>query len=248
MQFSASLTKENDVPGNPTIVLVHGAFGDASHWRHVIPRLHDKGYRVFAAQNPLTSLSDDVDRTSKTAAAQDGPVLLVGHAYGGAVITGAGLLPNVVGLIYLAGPALDEGESLKSLLGKWAPPPGFANVRQDEYGFQTIEPDKFHDTFCQDLQDETESLVWALSQRPTAARCFEEPSAKPAWRFKPSWYQISTDDRLIRAETEVWMAQRMNARETVRLKTSHASIATHPGEIVSFIQAAVDSLVGMRNT
>lgn len=226
----------------PTIVLVHGAFGDASHWRHVIPPLHDRGYRVFAVQNPLTSLSDDVDRTRKMVAAQNTPVLLVGHAYGGAVITGAGLTPNVIGLVYLAGPALDEGESLKSLLERWSSPPGFANVRQDKYGFQTIEPSKFHDTFCQDLEDETESLVWALSQRPTAARCFEEPSGTPAWKFKPSWYQISTDDRLIRAEAEAWMAKRMNARETVRLQTSHASVATHPAEIVSFIEAASASL------
>ena len=101
----------------PNILLVHGAWGDASHWRHVIPPLHEKGYRVFAVQNPLTSLSDDIDRTIKMAAAQDAPTLLVGHAYGCAVITGAGLTPNVVGLVYLAGPALDEGESLKSL---WA--------------------------------------------------------------------------------------------------------------------------------
>jgi len=101
----------------PNILLVHGAWGDASHWRHVIPPLHEKGYRVFAVQNPLTSLSDDIDRTIKMAIAQHAPTLLVGHAYGCAVITGAGLTPNVVGLVYLAGPALDEGESLKSL---WA--------------------------------------------------------------------------------------------------------------------------------
>jgi len=93
----------------PNILVVHGAWGDASHWRHVIPPLHEKGYRVFAVQNPLTSLSDDIDRTIKMAAAQDAPTLLVGHAYGCAVITGAGLTPNVVGLVYLAGPALDEG-------------------------------------------------------------------------------------------------------------------------------------------
>jgi predicted alpha/beta hydrolase family esterase len=95
----------------------------ASHWRHVIPLLHEKGYRVFGVQNPLTSLSDDIDRTSKLAAVQDAPTLLVGHAYGCAVITGAGFAPNVVGLVYLAGPALDEGESLKSILARrtWHP-------------------------------------------------------------------------------------------------------------------------------
>ena len=112
------------MPDKPNILLVHGAWGDASHWRHVIPPLHEKGYRVFAVQNPLTSLSDDIDRTIKMAAAQDAPTLLVGHAYGCAVITGAGLTPNVVGLVYLAGPALDEGESLKSLWARRAPPEG----------------------------------------------------------------------------------------------------------------------------
>ncbi|MFZ0317649.1 MAG: alpha/beta hydrolase, partial [Candidatus Sulfotelmatobacter sp.] len=122
-------------PNKPNILLVHGAWGDASHWRHVIPPLHEKGYRVFAVQNPLTSLSDDIDRTIRMAAAQDAPTLLVGHAYGCAVITGAGLAPNVVGLVYLAGPALDEGESLRSLWARRAPPAGAANIREDKYGY-----------------------------------------------------------------------------------------------------------------
>src|SRR6516225_4903798 len=119
----------------PNILLVHGAWGDGSHWRHVIPPLHKKSYRVFAAQIPLTSLIDDVDITSKLATAQEAPTLLVGHAYGCAVITGAGHMPNVVGLIYLAGPALEEGESLKSLWARRAPPEGAANIYQDKYGF-----------------------------------------------------------------------------------------------------------------
>jgi pimeloyl-ACP methyl ester carboxylesterase len=226
------------MPEKPNILLVHGAWGDASHWRHVIPLLHEKGYRVFGAQNPLTSLSDDIDRTSKLAAAQDAPTLLVGHAYGCAVITGAGLAPNVVGLVYLAGPALDEGESLKSILARRAPPEGAANIRRDKYGFSWIAPDKFHETFCHDLDDETESLVWALTQKPTATRCFEEKSEAPAWKVKPSWYQISANDRLIPTETEKWMAERINARRTITLQTSHASMATYPDEIVKLIEEA----------
>jgi pimeloyl-ACP methyl ester carboxylesterase len=222
----------------PNIVLVHGAWGDGSHWRHIIPRLHEKGYRVFAAQLPLTSLSNDIDRTSKLAAAQDAPTLLVGHAYGCAVITGAGLTPNVVGLVYLAGPALDEGESLKSLWARRAPPEGATNIRQDQYGFLWIAPEKFHETFCHDLGDKTESLVWALTQKPTAARCFEEKSGAPAWKVKPSWYQISANDRLIPPETEKWMAERINARKTIMLQTSHASLATHPDAIVQLIEEA----------
>jgi pimeloyl-ACP methyl ester carboxylesterase len=226
------------MPKKPNILLVHGAWGDASHWRHVIPLLHEKGYRVFGVQNPLTSLSDDIDRTSKLAAAQDAPTLLVGHAYGCAVISGAGLAPNIVGLVYLAGPALDEGESLKSILARRAPPEGAANIRQDKYGFSWIAPEKFHETFCHDLDDETESLVWALTQKPMATRCFEEKSEAPAWKVKPSWYQISANDRLIPTETEKWMAERINARKTITLQTSHGSIATHPDEIVMLIEEA----------
>ena len=207
------------MPNRPNILLVHGAWGDASHWRHVIPRLHDKGYRVFAVQNPLTSLFDDIERTRKMAAAQDAATLLVGHAYGGAVITGAGLMPNVVGLVYLSGPALDEGESLNSLWARRAPPEGAANIRQDKYGYPWIEPEQFHETFCHDLEDKAESLVWALTQKPTAVRCFEERSGAPAWKVKPS-------------------AERINAIKTITLQTSHASVATHPDEIVTLIEEA----------
>jgi pimeloyl-ACP methyl ester carboxylesterase len=230
------------MPDKPNILLVHGAWGDASHWRHVIPLLHRKGYRVFAVQNPLTSLSDDIDRTSKLAAAQEAPTLLVGHAYGCAVITGAGHTPNVVGLVYLAGPALDEGESLRSLWARRAPPEGAANIRKDKYGFLWIATDKFRETFCDDL-DETESLVWALTQKPTSPRCFEEKSGSPAWRVKPSWYQISANDRLIPPETEKFMADRIKARRTVTLPTSHASVATHPNEIVKLIEEASSAVM-----
>jgi pimeloyl-ACP methyl ester carboxylesterase len=236
------------VSDKPNILLVHGAWGDGSHWRHVISPLHEKGHRVFAVQLPLTSLSDDIDRTNKLVAAQDGPTLLVGHAYGCAVITGAGLAPNVVGLVYLAGPALDEGESLNSLWARRAPPEGAANIRRDKYGFLWIEPEKFHETFCHDLADKTESLVWALTQKPTAARCFEEKSGPPAWKVKPTWYQISANDRLIPTQTEKWMAERINARKTITLQTSHASVATHPDEIVTLIEEASCFVVaGSRN-
>jgi pimeloyl-ACP methyl ester carboxylesterase len=226
----------------PNILLLHGAWGDASHWRHVIPPLHERGYRVFAVQHPLTSLSDDIERTSKLAAAQDRPTVLVGHAYGCAVITGAGLTPNVVGLVYLARPALDEGESLKSLWARRAPPEGAASIRQD-YGFLWIEVEKFHETFCHDLEDKTESLVWALTHKPTAARCFEEKSGPPAWKVKRSWYQISGNDRLI--PTEKWMAERIKARKTITLPTNHASVATRPDDIVQLIEEA-SSAVGTK--
>jgi pimeloyl-ACP methyl ester carboxylesterase len=225
----------------PTIVLVHGAWGDGSHWRHVIPPLHADGHRVCAVQNPLTSLADDIDRTSRLAAAQPGPVVLVGHSYGGAVISGAGHTPNVMGLVYIAAFAPDEGDSLGSIFARRPPPPGAANIRPDQDGFLWIAPDKFHDSFCQDL-DATEALVMALTQKPIAARCFEDKAGPPAWRAKPSWYQVSSDDRMIPPETEQWMAERMGPRETVVLEASHASLASHATEIVALIEHAMDSL------
>jgi len=224
----------------PNIVLVHGAWGDGSHWRHVIPPLHARGYRVCAAQNPLTSLADDIDRTSKLAAAQGGPTLLVGHSYGGAVITGAGHTPNVVGLVYVAAFAPDEGDSLGSIFARREPPPGAGNIRPDRDGFLWIAPDKFRESFCQDF-DETEALVMALTQKPIAGRCFEDKSGPPAWKGKPSSYQVSANDRMIPPETQSWMAERMNPKKTITLQASHASLASHADAIVALIEEAARS-------
>ncbi|HEY7639514.1 MAG TPA: alpha/beta hydrolase [Steroidobacteraceae bacterium] len=224
------------------IVLVHGAWGDGSHWRHVIPSLHAKGYRVRAVQNPLTSLADDIDRTSKLAASLDGPTLLVGHSYGGCVITGAGRLPNVVGLVFVAPWAPDEGENLGGLLAHGAPPPGAEIIRPDQSGFLWLDQDKFHANFCQDL-DETEALVMALSQKPIAARCFEEKSGTPAWRTKPSWFQISANDRMIPPDTQRFFVERMKPKKAITLQSSHASLASQGKEIVALIELAAESVM-----
>ncbi|MEJ6782486.1 alpha/beta hydrolase [Aminobacter sp. Piv2-1] len=223
------------------IVLVHGAWGDASHWRHVIPPLVAKGYNVTAVQNPLTSLADDVERTSKLAAAQGGPTLLVGHSYGGAVISGAGREPNVVGLVYIAAFAPDEGDSLGSIFARREPPSGAAGIRPDKDGFLWLARDTFRAGFGQDL-DETEALVMAVTQKPIAARCFEDKAGPAAWRSKPSWYQVSTGDNMIPPETEQWMADRMNTRKTIRLDASHASLASRPAEVVALIDEAAKAL------
>ncbi|QNK64197.1 alpha/beta hydrolase [Pedobacter sp. PAMC26386] len=219
------------------IVLVHGAWGDGSHWRHVIPQLHAKGYRVTAVQNPLTSLADDVERTRQLVAQQDGPTLLVGHSYGGMVITGAGHEPNVVGLVYVAAFAPDEGETPGQLFGLRAAPRGAASIRPDKNGFLWIERGEFHQNFCQDLNEE-EGLVMALTQKPIAARCFDDKSGAPAWKVKPSWYQVSANDHMIPPETEAWFAERMNAKKTITLDAGHASMASHPHEILALIEEA----------
>jgi pimeloyl-ACP methyl ester carboxylesterase len=222
------------------IVLVHGAFADGSNWRHIVPGLAQAGHRVMAAQNPLTSLADDVSNTWKLAEWMEGPTLLVGHSYGGAVITGAGHAPNVVGLVYIAGFAPDEGDAVSSMLDGTDRAPGLASIRPAfDDSFLWHDQDTFHDSFCQDL-DDTESIVLATSQRPTARRCFDDVTGQPAWKTKPSWYQVSAQDRMIRPENQRWMAQRVHARETIELDTSHASFATRPNEVLALITSAAD--------
>ena len=223
------------------IVLVHGAWGDGSHWRRVIPQLDAKGYRVTAVQNPLTSLADDVDRTSRLVAAQDGATLLVGHSYGGAVITGAGHAPHAIGLVYIAAFAPDEGDSLGSIFGRREPPPGAANIRPDNDGFLWIQREKFRESFCPDL-DATEALVMAVAQKPIAGRCFEDKSGPPAWKSKPSWYQVALQDRMIPPETQQWMAERIKPKKTISLAASHASLASHADEVTALIDEAARSL------
>ena len=164
----------------------------------------------MAAQNPLTSLADDVANTRKLAEWMVGPTLLVGHSYGGAVITGAGHASNVVGLVYVAAFAPDEGESTSSM---WAtdPAPGVASISPAfKDGFVWHGLDTFRDSFCQDL-GATESMAMATSQRQTARRCFDDLTGQPAWKTKPSWYQVSAQDRMIQPEAQRWMAQRIDA-------------------------------------
>jgi len=224
------------------IVLVHGAFGDGSHWKHVIPVLVAKGYNVRAVQLPLTSLPDDVQRASDMVAALDGPTLLVGHSYGGMVITGAGNLPNVVGLVYIAAFAPDEGEAAGGLLGLREAPIGIASVKPDAQGFLYVDYDKYHEVFCQGVSDE-DALVMALSQKPISGAAFGGASGKPAWKQKPSWYQISADDKMIQPETEAWFAERMQAKKTITLDAGHASLASNGSQVAAFILEAAQSLV-----
>lgn len=170
----------------PNILLVHSAWGDASHWRYLIPLLLDAGYSVNAVQNPLTALADDVARTRKFAESLGGPTLLVGHSYGGAVISGAGHAANVVGLVFVAAFAPDEGDSLGGIFARAEPPQGASGIRPDAEGFLWLATDGFHANFCADLP-EREAQVMAVTRKPIAARCFEGKAGAPAWRGKPSW-------------------------------------------------------------
>jgi pimeloyl-ACP methyl ester carboxylesterase len=223
------------------VVLVHGAFGDGSHWKKVIPLLVSEGYYVRAVQLPLTTVEDDVKSAGDLISAIDGPVLLVGHSYGGVVITNAGNQKNVVGLVYIAAFAPDAGESAGGLLGLRAAPPGIAHVKPDAQGFLYVDPEYYHEVFSPGVSDQ-DALVMALSQKPINGAAFGGPSGDPAWKHKPSWYQISANDQMIPPETEAMFAQRMNAKKTITLEAGHASLASHGAEVAAFILEAASSL------
>jgi len=226
----------------PNIVLVHGAWADASSWSKVIPALHEAGYNVVAPQQNLLSLAEDAENVRRVVEAQEGATILVGHSYGGAVITEAAhLCPGVTGLVYVAGFAPDAGESLAILAaGSPVQPPGAAAIRPDKYGILWLDKDMFPDNFCQDI-DKAEGIVMAITQRPISAKCFEDKITDAGWKNLPCFYQVSEEDRMIPPPAEQFMAQRMNAK-TISLKSSHASMVSHPKEIADFILNAAEEL------
>lgn len=226
----------------PVIVLVHGFWGGAAHWSKVIVELDRMGYEpVRAVENPLTSLADDANRTRKMIGQQKGPVLLVGHSYGGAVITEAGNEPNVVGLVYIAAFAPDAGESLSEIAQAAPPPAGAASVAPDSDGYVWINPAKFRESFCQDLPAD-EALVMAVTQKAPVGSTFGDKVTAPAWRNKPSWYQISSEDRMIHPENQKRMSARLGARKTISLNAGHASLASRPREVTALIDEAATAL------
>ncbi|AYM82069.1 hypothetical protein H009_12141 [Agrobacterium tumefaciens str. Cherry 2E-2-2] len=221
----------------PTIILVHGFWGGAAHWGKVILELARRGYQsIHAVELPLTSLAEDAERTRKMVAQQKGPVLLVGHSYGGAVITEAGDQPNVVGLVYIAAFAPDAGESPGGITHQH-PPAAVANIEPDSDNYLWLKADKLHESFCQDMTPE-EGLVLAATQKAPLAGTFGDAITAPAWKKKPSWYQISSEDRMIAPENQVMMSARLNARKVLTLKASHASLISKPVEVAAFIDEA----------
>ena len=226
---------------HPAIVLVHGFWGGAAHWSRVIVELDRRGFgSLHAVENPLTSLADDARRTQQMVKQIDGPVLLVGHSYGGAVITEAGDLPNVVGLVYIAAFAPDAGEGLGAITEQM-PPAAVGNIAPDSDGYVWIAQDKFHESFCQDLPAD-DALVMAVTQKAPVGSTFGDAVTDPAWKKKPTWYQISTEDRMIHPDNERRMAQRMNARRTIELDASHAALASQPIAVCDLIQGAADGV------
>ncbi len=225
----------------PTIVLVHGFWGGAAHWNKVIVKLLSRGdTHIRAVELPLTSLAEDAERTRKMVAQVPGPVLLVGHSYGGAVITEAGDQPNVVGLVYIAAFAPDAGESPGGITQRHLPAAA-ANLAPDSDGYLWVKPELYHESFCQDLPA-TEGLVMGLTQKAPLASTFGDTISTVAWKNKPSWYQISTVDRMIAPQNQQWMADRLNPREILTLNASHASLASMPAEVAALIDRAATAL------
>lgn len=225
----------------PTVILVHGFWGGAAHWNKVIVELSRKGYQSLrAVELPLTSLADDAERTRKMIAQQEGPVLLVGHSYGGAVITEAGDQPNVIGLVFIAAFAPDAGESPGGITQEH-PPVAVPNLAPDSDGYLWVKPALFHESFCQDLTAD-EGLVMGVTQKAPLASTFGNPVTAPAWKKKPSWYQISSDDRMIAPENQQRMSARLGARKVITLDASHASLASRPVEVAALIDEAATAL------
>lgn len=220
------------------IVLVHGFWGGAAHWAKVITELSKRGYTsLHAVEMPLTSLADDAERVRKMVRQQEGPVILVGHSYGGAVLSEAGDLPNVAGLVYVAAFAPDAGESPGGITQEDTPVAA-PNLAPDSDGYLWVKPDKFHESFCQDLTAD-EALVMAVTQKAPMASTFGDAVTAPAWKVKPTWYQISSRDNMIAPTNQARMSARMNARKVITLDASHASLASHPVEICDLIEEAV---------
>jgi pimeloyl-ACP methyl ester carboxylesterase len=228
------------MPGVKNIVLVHGAWADGSSWSKLIPFLLAKGLHAAAVQTPLSSIADDVASTNRLINAQDGPVLLVGHSYGGAVITEAGMNPKVAGLVYVAAFAPDKGETLSGLAGQYPKPPLFNEIRPIEDGFLMLSPKGVDESFAQDLSAEDRALVLA-TQGATQGAILATPIKAAAWHDKPSWFVVSSNDRAIAPQQEQTTAERMKAK-IITLPSSHVPMLSHPKEVADFVIGAAASL------
>ena len=214
------------------IILVHGGWGDGSSWTQEIPILEKAGHRVIAVQLPLHSLADDVATVKRAIDFLGGPVVLVGHSYGGMVITNAGHNnPNVKGLVYVAAFGPQEGQSLGTFVDPSKFPKDF--LMPDKAGLAYINPKLFHDWFAQDVNP-ARADVMAVVQKPFNLSIFAEKSGPPAWKQLPTWYQVSENDRMIPPAVEHMFAKQMNAT-TISLPASHASLESHPNEIAQLI-------------
>jgi pimeloyl-ACP methyl ester carboxylesterase len=226
----------------PNVVLVHGAWADGSSWSAVIKVLQKASYNVTAPQFPLTALEDNVARLRQVLAAQAGPILVAGHSYGGQIITALGAdAPNVVGLVYISGFALDEGESIGGLLGQGPLTPALEHLRIDEQGFAWLPHDDFVHHFAADV-DPIEANVMYAVQQPLPLAAYDDVMGTPAWKNDvPTWFAVAQNDEVIPPDAERLFAQRMGAT-TTELVSGHVGMVSHPDEVAGLIQTAAQSV------
>jgi pimeloyl-ACP methyl ester carboxylesterase len=218
----------------PTIVLVHGAFADAAGWSDVAGRLQARGYNVVAVENSLTGLPADVATTKRLVDAQPGDVVLVGHSYGGAVISGVSAGdPKVKALVFVAAMAPDANEALKAVGAKFSPPPLNAALKPDAAGFLYIDTAKFHDVFAADLPRERTRIL-ATMQKPLIGAAFDQSNPGAGWKTIPTWFIVAKKDQAINPDAERFYAKRANAK-TTEVESSHVVFLSHPDAVVNVI-------------
>ena len=227
--------------GRPNIVLVHGAWADGSCWSGVIERLQEEGFQVRAPQFPLTSLADDVARLRQVLEFQNGPTIVVGHSYGGQIITAlASDAPNVVGLVYIAAFGLDEGESLGALLSQGPVTPALAHLFTDSRGFGWLSEDDFVNHFAADVDPVKAKVMYAV-QQPLSATALSDVMGAPAWKSLPSWYLVAEGDQAIPPDAERLFAKRMGAT-VVEVPSNHVAMVSHPDDVVKLIETAAEAV------
>jgi pimeloyl-ACP methyl ester carboxylesterase len=230
-----------EMSGRPNIVLVHGAWADGSCWSGVIERLQADGFQVRAPQFPLTSLADDVARLRQVLDFQDGPTVVVGHSYGGQIMTALGAdAPNVVALVYIAAFGLDQGESLGQLLSQGPVTPALAHLFTDARGFGWLSEEDFVEHFAADV-DSTRAHVMYAVQQPLASSAFTDVMGVPAWKSLPSWYLVAQNDEALPPDAERQFATRMGAT-TTEIPSSHVAMVSHATEVAQLIATAAEQI------
>jgi pimeloyl-ACP methyl ester carboxylesterase len=223
--------------GRPNIVLVHGAWADGSSWSSVIERLQTNGFQVRAPQFPLSSLADDVARLRQVLEFQDGPTVVVGHSYGGQIMTALGSdATNVVGLVYVAAFGLDEGESLGALLSQGPVTPALAHLFTDARGFGWLSEDDFVNHFAADVDPIQAKVLYAV-QQALASSAFTDVMGVPAWKSLRSWYLVAENDEALPPDAQRQLAARMGAT-IVEIPSSHVAMVSHPQEVAELIETA----------
>jgi len=234
-----AMSQTNTTAPARSVVLVHGGFVDGSGWTGVYRALKKAGYSVTIVQNPTLSLADDVAVTRRAIAAQTGPVILVGHSYGGVVITEAGNDPKVVGLVYIAAFAPDKGESVSSLIKDPVPGAPVPPIMPPQEGYLFLDKGKFAAAFAADVSPEAAAFM-ADSQVPWGVNALAGAIMEPAWRTKPSWYLVSTEDKMIPPDAQRAMSKRAGST-VIEVKGSHAVYVSQPQAVASLIEKAASN-------